>query len=141
MGKSQRRKRVTFVDIAAGTAIDLGTWTLTEPSVREYLDAVGDDLGVYAEAGLVPPLVLCAWALGAMLDRLSLPAGTIHSIQEMEAVAGVAAGEEIRGEAVPERPRSRGGLRFKTVGYTLYNGSGDPVQRGKTTVLTPEGEG
>ncbi len=129
------------MDIAVGTAIDLGTWTLTEPSVREYLDAVGDDLGIYAEAGLVPPLALCAWALGAMLEKLSLPAGTIHSIQDMEALEGVVVGEEIRGEAVPERPRSRGGLRFMTVGYTLYNGSGDLVQRGKTTVLTPEREG
>ncbi|MDE2938622.1 MAG: hypothetical protein OXR67_06845 [Chloroflexota bacterium] len=129
------------MEIAAGTAIDLGGWIPSEQSVREYLDAVGDDLGVYAEAGLVPPLALCAWALGAMLDKLSLPAGTIHSIQEMEALAGVAVGDVIRGEAVPERPRSRGGLRFMTVGYTLYCGSGDPVQRGKTTVLTPEEQG
>ena len=129
------------MDITAGAAIDLGSWTLTEQSVREYLDAVADDLGLYMEAGLVPPLALCAWALGAMLEKLSLPAGAIHSIQEMEAVAGVAIGDEIRGEAVPERPRNRGGLRFMTVGYTLENGSGDIVQRGKTTVLTPEGEG
>ena len=126
------------MDIAAGAAIDLGSWTLSEESVREYLNAVGDDLAVYAEAGLVPPLTLCAYALGAMLEKLSLPAGTIHSIQEMEAVSGVAVGEVIRGEAVPERPRSRGGLRFMTVGYTLCNGSGEVVQRGKTTVLTPE---
>ena len=129
------------MEITAGAAIDLGNWTLTQPSVREYLDAVGDDLGVYAEAGLVPPLALCAWALGAMLEKLSLPAGTIHSIQEMETVAGVAVGEVIRGEAVPERPRSRGGLRFMAVGYTLYNGAGAVLQRGKTTVLTPEGQG
>ena len=86
-------------------------------------------------------MALCAYALGAMLEKLSLPAGTIHSIQEMEAGAGVAVGEVIRGEAVPERPRSRGGLRFMTVGYTLYGGSGEVVQRGKTTVLTPEAEG
>ena len=129
------------MEIAAGAATDLGSWVPSEQSVRAYLDAVGDDLGVYAEAGLVPPLALCAWALGAMLDKLSLPAGTIHSIQEMEAVAGVAVGDVIRGEAVPERPRSRGGLRFVTVGYTLYCGPGDPVQRGKTTVLTPEEQG
>ena len=129
------------MEVATGAAIDLGSWTLTKESVRDYLDAVGDDLGMYAEAGLVPPLALCAWALGSMLERLSLPAGTIHSIQEMETVAGVAVGEMIRGEAVAERPRSRGGLRFMTVGYTLYNWSDAPVQRGKTTVLTPEGQG
>ena len=128
------------MDIAEGAAIDLGSWTLTEKSVREYLDAVGDYLTVYSDAGMAPPLALCAWALGAMLEKLSLPAGTIHSIQEMEAVAGVAVGEVVHGEAAPERPRSRGGLRFMTVGYMLENQAGDVVQRGKTTVLTPEGE-
>ena len=109
------------MELSAGTGIDLGSWTLSEELVREYLDAVGDDLGIYAETGLVPPLALCAFALGAMLQKLSLPAGTIHSIQEMEVVAGVAFGEPVRGEAVPERPRNRGGLRFMTVGYTLEN--------------------
>ena len=98
---------------------------------------MGDDLAVYRDAGAVPPLALCAWALGAMLKKLSLPAGTVHSIQEMEARAAVAVGEEIHGLAVPERPRTRGGLRFMTVGYTLENGAGDIVQTGKTTVLTP----
>ena len=129
------------MEIEAGRAVDLGTWTLAGEAVKQYLDAVGDELDIYTETGLVPPLALCAWALGAMLDKLSLPAGTIHSIQEVEAVAGVAAGDVIRGKAVPERPRSRGGLRFTTVVYTLYNVAGDPVQRGKTTVLTPDEQG
>ena len=126
------------MDVASGLAIDLGGWTLTEDLVKGYLDAVDDDLAVYAETGLAPPLALCAWALGAMLDKMSLPAGTIHSIQEMEALAAVAVGDEIRGEAVPERPRTRAGLRFMTVTYSLKNGSGQIVQAGKTTVLTPE---
>ena len=129
------------MDIATDATIDLGNWTLSEESVKEYLDAVGDDQDIYAESGLAPPLALCAFALGAMLEKLSLPAGTIHSIQEMEVLAGVSVGQAIRGEAVCERPRSRGGLRFLTVGYTLRNESGDVVQTGKTTVLTPEGEG
>ena len=133
-------QRVTCVETATGDTIDLGNWTLTGESVREYLNAVGDDLELYSGVGLAPPLALCAYALGAMLEKLSLPAGTIHSIQEMEVLAGVAVGEMIHGEAVPERPRSRGGLRFMTVGYTLANGAGDVVQRGKTMVLTPEAQ-
>ena len=128
------------MDVADGSAMDLGAWTLTEEAVREYLEAVGDDLDLYLERGMAPPLALCAYALGAMLEKLSLPAGTIHSIQEMEALAGVAIGEEIRGEAMPERPRTRGGLRFMSVGYRLSRMSGEVVQTGKTTVLTPESE-
>ena len=121
----------------AGEAIDLGGWTFTEEWVHSYLEAVGDNQALYLELGLAPPLALCARALGSMLDKLSLPAGTIHSIQEMEAVAGAAIGEEIHGEARPERPRTRAGLTFMTVGYTLKNSRGDVVQTGKTAVLTP----
>ena len=116
-----------------GEAIDLGRWTITEEWVKGYLNATGDDQGLYLELGLAPPLALCAYALGAMLEKLSLPAGTIHSIQEMEAMAGVSIGQEIFGEALPERPRTRGGLRFMTVGYTLRDGAGQVVQWGKTT--------
>ncbi|CAI8033226.1 hypothetical protein GBAR_LOCUS18734 [Geodia barretti] len=126
------------MDVAAGEAIDLGCWTLTEESVRSYLDAVGDDLTLYLELGVAPPLALCAYALGAMLEKLSLPVGAIHSIQEMEAVGAASIGQDIYGEAVPERPRKRGGLRFMTVGYTLRDDAGQVVQTGKTTVLTPE---
>ena len=129
------------MEVSAGVAINLGSWTIAEKAAKQYLDAVGDGPHLYGETGLAPPLALCAYALGSMLEKLSLPAGTIHSIQEMQAVSGVAFGEVIYGEAVPERPRGRGGLRFLTVGYTLKNGSGQVVQTGKTTVLTPEGEG
>lgn len=121
-----------------GAGIDLGRWTVSAEWVRSYLAAVGDDPAARPELDAAPPLALCAWALGAMLEKLSLPAGTIHSIQEMESLAAVAVGQEISGEAVPERPRSRGGLQFTTVGYTLRDGAGRPVQTGKTTVLTPD---
>ena len=120
--------------------IDLGRWTVTEDKVKGYLEAVDDVQELYLELGLAPPLALCAYALGALLDKMSLPAGTIHSIQEMEVVGATTIGQEVYGEAAPERPRSRGGLKFTTVVYTLRDGEGEVVQRGKTTVLTPAGE-
>lgn len=125
---------------AAGAVIDLGSWTVTEEKVKGYLEAVGDDQELYLELGLAPPLALCSYALGALLEKMSLPAGTIHSIQEMEVVGATSIGQEVYGEAAPERPRSRGGLVFTTVGYLLRDDQGKVVQRGKTTVLTPAGE-
>ena len=128
------------MNVAAGEAIHLGCWKLSEESVRNYLNAVGDDQGLYLELGLAPPLALCAYALGAMLEKLSLPAGAIHSIQEMEAASAAAIGQDIHGEAVPERPRKRGGLQFMTVAYSLKDESGNLLQTGRTTVLTPAGD-
>ena len=119
------------------TDIDLGCWPLTEEKLRQYLAAVGDTPDLYLQHGLAPPLALSAYALGALLSKLNLPPGTIHSTQEMEVVAPVAIGQEIRGRAALERPRRRGGWQFITVTYTLHDGSGVPVQTGKTTVLSP----
>lgn len=119
------------------TDIDLGCWPLTEEKLRQYLAAVGDAPELYLQYGLAPPLALSAYALGALLDKLNLPPGTIHSTQEMAVVAPVAIGQEISGRAVLERPRRRGGWQFITVTYTLRDGSGATVQTGKTTVLAP----
>ena len=119
------------------TDIDLGCWPLTEEKLRQYLAAVGDAPDLYLQHGLAPPLALSAYALGALLDKLNLPPGTIHSTQEMEVVGPVAIGQEIRGRAVLERPRRRGGWQFITVTYTLHDRSGATVQTGKTTVLAP----
>lgn len=121
------------------TDIDLGCWPITEEKLHRYMAAVGDTPDLYLQHGLAPPLALSAYALGALLDKLNLPPGTIHSVQEMEVVAPVAIGQEIRGRAGLERPRRRGGWQFITVTYTLHDDSGVPVQTGKTTVLSPVG--
>ena len=119
--------------------IDLGSWQLTAERIRQYLAAVGDSPELYLQHGLTPPLALSAYALGALLEKLNLPPGTVHSLQEMEAAGPVAIGQEVSGRAVLERPRQRAGLQFTTVTYTLRDGRGAPVQTGKTTVLTPAG--
>ncbi len=115
--------------------IDLGSWRVTEQWVGEYLDAVGDALPHYSELGLAPPLALSARALGTLLEKLSLPAGAIHSLQEIQTLKAVGFGEEISGVAHLETPRQRGELQFITVDFTLRNEAGDEVQRGKSTVL------
>ncbi len=115
--------------------IDLGSWRVTEQWVGEYLDAVGDSLPYYLELGLAPPLALSARALGLLLARMSLPAGAIHSLQEIQTRKAVGFGEEIRGVAHLGTPRQRGELQFITTEYTLRNGAGEEVQSGKSTVL------
>ncbi len=115
---------------------ELGDWHLTEGWVRLYVDAVAVSHSNYLKDGLVPPLALTACALGALLEKLELPSGAIHSLQEMETLKPLAVGARITGVAAVERPRERGGLMFTTVGYTLTDSDGFPVQTGKTTVLT-----
>ncbi len=117
------------------TDLELGTWTVTEDAVRQYLGAVGDAQPDYFDGKLAPPVALAAWTLGALLQKLALPSGAKHSLQERESCGGVPFGEEVRATAHPGRPRRRGNLEFLTTGYTLRNSIGEKLLTGKSTVL------
>ena len=119
--------------------LDLGRWTITEEGVRQYLKAVGDASPVYLESGLAPPIALAAYALGALLDKLTLPPGTIHSIQEVETLQPARLGEEITGIARLGKPKRRGSMEFITADYTLANSTGQRVLAGRSTVLVTSG--
>ena len=117
------------------TTIDLGTWRVSRELVQDYLKSVGDGLAVYFEQNLVPPLALSAYALGALLQKMDLPSGAIHSLQEIEQLVPVAPDSLITGVATLEKPRRRGNLEFITATLTLTDDQGRIVQTGKTTVL------
>ena len=118
------------------TKVDLGSWTISRSWAREYLDAVGNPGSVSLELGLAPPLGLSAWALGSMLDILSLPPGTIHSRQELQTHRRVNIGETLQVIAHQGKPVQRSGVTMLAVAYTLEGEDGSPVQSGRSTVLT-----
>lgn len=124
------------------TAIALGSWEITADAMREYLDATGDTLPVYQVAGIAPPLMLTARVVGLLLDRLSLPDGAIHSLQDVETVAPPRIGTSVSATAKVDPARERGGLTFLTVNYRVSdNSDGSELQRGRTTVLLPAAQG
>ena len=132
------RRRVPLQD----TAIDLGSWQITTDAVREYLDAAVDGLPVYLNSGIAPPLMLTARVVGLLLERLSLPDGAIHSLQDVETINPPRIGSVVTGVARVEPARERGGLRFLTVNYSVDDrASGEALQRGRTTVLLPASTG
>ena len=117
--------------------VELGRWDIREDFIAEYLAAVDDGQKEYGEHRLVPPLALTALALGALLEKLNMPAGAIHSLQEVETRRGLQWGETVAGTATLQRPRRRGNLNFITAEYVITDHGGAPVQVGKTTVLVP----
>lgn len=119
------------------TDIDLGAWDITHDATRRYLASVGDKLSTYWDAGLAPPLFLAAGALGRLLEKMRLPPGAVHTLQEIETVEPVPLGQTVRGHARLEAPRQRGGLRFVTAAFTVSDEADRPLLRGKSTVLTP----
>ena len=123
------------VDQHEGLELNLGSWKLSDEFVGDYLRAVGDGLSTYSRHRLVPPVALAARALGSLLERLELPPGAIHSLQQIETLNPVPFGEEISGAAFVDPSKRRGGMKFITVGLTLKNLAGRPTLRSKSTVL------
>lgn len=118
--------------------IDLDPFDAAQDSVDGYLRAVGDPLPIYEETGIVPPLYLAASALGSLLRKLALPPGAIHSLQEVETLAPVAIGSEIKVHAFLEKPRRRAGLEFITAVCTVES-DGVAALKSRSTVLVTSG--
>jgi acyl dehydratase len=110
---------------------------MTKERVQQYLKAVGDTSSLYFETGLAPPLALAAYAVGALLEKLSLPPGAIHTIQEVETLAPISFGEVISGTARLGRPRRMGDRQFISATFALVNGMGEKVLTATSTVAVP----
>lgn len=118
--------------------MELGVMKVGEEFVRDYLDAVGDRYSLYASHGLVPPVALAARTLGSLLERLELPPGAIHSLQEITAIRPVTFGQEITGAAEVSQPRRRAGMEFITATIFLRDRDGREAFRGQSTVIAQD---
>ena len=118
--------------------INLGTWELTENWLDKYLLSVGDTSSEYIESKMVPAIAISALVIGALLETLKLPKGTIHSLQDIETIIPVSIGESVSGNAELSQTRQRGELKFITVRYLVNNAEGEAVQVGRSTVLVPQ---
>ena len=122
-------------------SLEVGRVSVGTRAVEDYLRAVGDELPTYNRTGLAPPIYGTAAALGLMLKALNLPPGAVHSLQEVDTLAPIVLGQELRATSTLERPRQRAGLRFVTAACALESAPGAPVLAGRSTVMIADGDG
>ncbi len=125
--------------IKEGT-LDLGRWTVDRRFLESYLGATSDASTVFHELEAVPPLALAARAIGALLEKLALPAGTVHAAQELECKRLVRLGDEVTCVANLSRPSKRGDWHFISVSFTMSGKDGQVLVGAKSTVLAPATE-
>jgi hypothetical protein len=124
---------------APGEKLNLGRWAVGAKAVEEYLTAVEDGSLLYRDLAAVPPMALAARALGALLEELSLPPGTIHASQEIDCRRMVNPDEEVSCVATLSRPMRRGDWQLVSADFTVHGDGGEAVLVGKATVLVPMG--
>ena len=127
--------RKLLPDLPKGYRFPNTTFELTAEDVGRYLDAVQDDNAAYLERGLAPPLAVAAYALGILLELVELPAGALHTSQEMEAHAGVSIGVSLTLTGRIAQRSERAGLSISVIEFEIRTAASAAVS-GRTTVFT-----
>ena len=129
---------VDYASLEPGQTISNRRYTLDDAAVALYVNAVGDDSGLYETGdGVTPPMAVAALGLRGVVEDLRIPGGTLHTGQELEFLIGVAAGSELRCEADVLQNSVRGDRRFLAVGIRMDDADGRRVLNGKSTLVLP----
>lgn len=108
--------------------------------LERYLAAVEDANAIYGERDLAPPLAVAARALGVLLETLELPAGTLHTGQEIDVHGGIAPDVRLTLSGRIAQRSERAGMVITVIEFQVApDGSNAPALTGRTTVLFPGG--
>ena len=130
--------RTSLSDLPKGYRFPPVRFELTADYVSRYLDAVEDASAVYRERGLAPPLAAAARGLGALLEVLDLPDGTLHVGQEVAVRAGVPIGATLTLAGRVAERLERAGLIISVIEFELMPAGSDVAAlTGRTTVAVP----
>jgi hypothetical protein len=113
---------------------------LTKADAGRYLAAVEDGNAVYLDHGLAPPLAIAARALGALLEAIELPDGTLHTGQEIETRAALPLDAPLTMRGRVAQRSERAGMVICVLELEVsLEGEDEPALVGRTTVLAPGG--
>ena len=128
--------RTLLTELPKGHEFAATTFALSRDGVARYLEAVADANAVYLERGLAPPLAVAALALGSLLDVIELPAGTLHTGQEVDVHAGVPIDTTLTLTGRIAQRSERAGLVISVIEFDVTQvGAAGPALTGHSTVL------
>jgi hypothetical protein len=125
----------SIITFPRGHAFSPVTFSLDEARVRGYLAAVGDTNGY---AGTVPPLAAVAFGLEALQGEIALPEGSLHTGQEIEHAAALAAGEPLTMTGRIAQRSERQGFVIAVIEFEIAGAAGTAI-RARTTIMAPAG--
>jgi acyl dehydratase len=126
--------------VELGQAFTIGPFTVDAEALRAYLAATQGDASFYHRLDTVPQMVIAGRTLGALIERLAMPAGSIHMGQELEFVGTAKPGEQLTCHVKLARESKRAGWRIMGLDFVVAVGQRQ-VLTGKSTVMLPIQEG
>lgn len=125
-----------LTDLSAGHTFDPITFTVDSERARAYRAAAGDTLSLYDVSGVLPPLAVAALALGALLEHVSLPPGTLHASESVSFKAPVPAGARLECRASLAQRSQRAGWIVSVLDSEISH-DGRVAVTARATVLSP----
>ncbi len=133
-------------DLPRGHELPTAHFRLDAGDVHRYLEAVEDRSNAYGQGpeggpAWVPPLAVATMALRAILEQVKLPAGAVHTGQEVEFQRAVPVGASLRSQArVAQRSEMRGVVVSVVEFDVAEDGAAAPAVVGRATLMAPLGE-
>ncbi len=124
-----------FHSLSRGDALPPIALSVSADDARAYLDATGEPAERWTES--VPPLAQGAFILGALMEQMALPAGALHTGQEFAFLRAVAPGEPLEARIAVAQHSERRGSLIVAFDLELRDADGEPVLRGRSTVIAP----
>lgn len=125
-----------LTDLPAGHEFDPVSFTLEPDRVRAYLAASGDGLPLYEADAVAPPLAIAAFALGALLEVVSLPEGTLHISESLTYSAAVPIGATVQCSGKLAQRSVRAGMVVSVL-ETVISHEGSAAVTARATVMSP----
>lgn len=120
------------------------TYNLDAEIISKYLEAVDESSSLYWHSdnaqvltGLVPPMAITTYAMMMLLQRLSLPPGSIHVTQEIECLKAIEVGTRITCQAKVSQKWKRSKFHLLTIDLSILDQNKELVQSGKAGFILP----
>jgi len=137
-------QKVQCDQLDTGYEFSPASYDLDAATISKYLEAVGESGSLYwqsdnpkALTGLVPPMAITTYAMTMLLQRLSLPPGSIHVTQEVEFLKAIEVGTRITCHAKVSRKWERGKFHLLAIDLSILEQSKELVQSGKVSFILP----
>jgi hypothetical protein len=127
---------VLLTEVPAGHDFEPISFSIDAERSRAYRQATGDALPIYDASGNVPPLAVAALALGALLEQVELPPGTLHANESASFKRAVRVGARLDCHARLAQRSQRGGWVVSVL-ETEIRLEGETAVQARATVLCP----
>lgn len=123
-------------DLPAGYTFDAIVFTIDAGRAGAYRAAVDDATPLDGSDATVPPLAVAAFALGAILNQVGLPPGSLHGSESVEFRLPVPAGASVECRARLAQRSQRSGWIVSVIDSDLLL-DGRSALTARATVLCP----